>query len=30
MRKEDELRLRHMRDAAKEAVGFSQGRIRDN
>ncbi len=28
MRKEDEVRLRHMLDAAREAVGFAQRRIR--
>lgn len=28
MRKEDEVCLRHMRDAAREALGFVQGRTR--
>lgn len=30
MRPEDEIRLRHMLDAAKEALGFSDGRTRDD
>ncbi|MCY4237252.1 MAG: hypothetical protein OXC93_02680 [Rhodospirillaceae bacterium] len=28
MRKDDEIRLLHMLDAAREAVGFSRGRTR--
>lgn len=28
MRKQDEIRLRHMLDAAREALGFVQGRNR--
>lgn len=28
MQREDEIRLRHMLDAATEAVGFSEGRSR--
>ena len=28
MRKDDEIRLLHMLDAAREAVGFAQGRTR--
>jgi uncharacterized protein with HEPN domain len=28
MQREDEIRLRHMLDAAVEAVGFSEGRVR--
>ena len=28
MRKDDVIRLRHMLDAAREAVGFAQGRVR--
>ena len=28
MRKDDVIRLRHMLDAAREAVGFAQGRFR--
>jgi len=28
MRREDEVRLRHMLDAAREAVGFARGRVR--
>ena len=30
MRKDDAIRLRHMRDAAREAVSFVQGRTRDD
>lgn len=30
MRKEDEVRLRHMLDAAREALGFAQGRNRSD
>jgi uncharacterized protein with HEPN domain len=28
MRRDDAIRLRHMLDAAREAMGFAQGRIR--
>ena len=28
MRKDDEIRLRHMLDAAREAISFAQGRTR--
>ena len=28
MNEDDEIRLRHMLDAAREAVAFSQGRVR--
>jgi len=28
MRKDDAIRLRHMLDAAREAIGFAQGRTR--
>jgi len=28
MRKDDRIRLRHMLDAAREAVGFARGRSR--
>jgi len=28
MRKEDDARLRHMRDAARQAIGFAEGRSR--
>ena len=28
MRKDDQVRLRHMLDAAREAIGFVQGRAR--
>ena len=28
MRKDDEIRLRHMLDAAREAVSFARGRVR--
>lgn len=30
MRREDEIRLRHMLDAAQEAVGFTRGRTRSD
>lgn len=30
MRREDEIRLRHMLDAAQEAVSFARGRTRDD
>ena len=30
MRKDDEIRLRHMLDAAREAITFSRGRERDH
>ena len=30
MRREDEIRLRHMLDAAQEAVSFARGRARDD
>lgn len=30
MRKEDEVRLRHMLDAAREVLGFAKGRNRDD
>jgi uncharacterized protein with HEPN domain len=28
MRKDDQVRLQHMLDAAREAIGFAQGRAR--
>ncbi len=28
MRKEDDVRLRHMRDATRQAIGFAEGRSR--
>ena len=30
MRKDDQIRLRHMLDAAREAVSFARGRIRND
>ena len=30
MQREDEIRLRHMLDAAREAVGFARARTRDD
>lgn len=30
MRKDDEIRLRHMLEAAREAVSFARGRVRDD
>ncbi|MCL5885187.1 MAG: DUF86 domain-containing protein [Deltaproteobacteria bacterium] len=30
MRRDDEVRLRHMLDAAREAISFTQGRTRSN
>ncbi len=30
MRKDDRVRLRHMLDAAEEAIGFAQGRKRSD
>jgi uncharacterized protein with HEPN domain len=30
MHSDDQIRLRHMLDAAREAVGFAQGRIRSD
>jgi hypothetical protein len=30
MRPEDRVRLLHMRDAAREAIGFAAGRTRDD
>ena len=30
MRKDDEIRFRHMLDAAREAVSFANGRTRDD
>ncbi|MBM3190323.1 MAG: DUF86 domain-containing protein [Chloroflexi bacterium] len=30
MRRNDAVRLRHMRDAAKEAIAFAEGRTRGN
>ena len=30
MRRDDDIRVRHMLDAAREAVSFAQGRMRDD
>ena len=30
MRRHDEIRLRHMIEAAREAVSFARGRVRDD